>query len=356
MENSPLKRLRWALPFGLGAVTLLMAWGYISGLVGPAEFAFAGEEKAYSGSKKCKKCHLKVYKAFIKENKMAKTLDDFKPEEYTKMEDVTDSGKYCVECHVTAFGKPGGFQKFKDVAEVNKMLGDKKSKKKFFESVGHVGCETCHGPGVAHNAVSKEDMKKLFQEGKDTLILRRVPNSCVDCHNPHVSHVRGKEVKGTWTKDRGPSTASFEGATYIGHEACKPCHEKQYETWSKTKHASTFSVVNKDEYDKVDDALELKLEKPPKAKKCIECHVTGYGKPGGFKSVGDAHSMKLIHTSCEACHGPGSLHKAMADEYEAQKKELKGVKDQKINRVPQNVCRECHHTHVSHKKKYPGRR
>ncbi|MHC4779216.1 MAG: multiheme c-type cytochrome [Planctomycetota bacterium] len=337
-----------------GAVLMIALGCFATGvfiLFSPGKPALAEDPAEYQGSKKCKKCHVKIYKAFIAENKMAKTFSDLKPEEILKKEDLTDSGKNCVECHVTGFGKKGGFVLPKDKAEAEAFLGDKK----LLESVGHVGCETCHGPGKKHNKTKKKELKALFEAGKSTYLLRRMPNSCVECHNPHVSHKRDAQVKGTWRKDRGPSTASFEGATYIGHEACKECHQKEYDTWSKTKHAKTFTVINSDEYDKVDDALELKLEKPPAAKKCIECHVTGYGKPGGFKAVGDEHSMKLVGTSCEACHGPGSLHKKMADEFKAAGKELKGEKDQKINVVPQNVCRDCHHTHVSHKKKYPGR-
>jgi len=310
----------------------------------------------YSGSKKCKKCHLKIHKAFIKDSKMAKALDPLKKEEYTKVEDVTDSGKFCVECHATGFGKPGGFNLPSDKGELEEYLSDD-NLKALSSSVGHVGCESCHGPGLKHVETDKKELKKLFEEGKSTFIKKREPNSCVECHNPHVSHKRGEEVKGTWAKNRGPSTTSLGEAVYVGAEACKSCHEKEFDTWSKTKHASTFAVLKADEYDKIDDVLDpkLKLKNPPKAKKCIECHVTGYGA-GGFKSMDDPNSKSFLNVQCEVCHGPGSLHKKMADEFEAAGRELKGEKDQKINRVPQDVCRNCHHAHVKHKKKYPGRR
>ena len=325
---------------------------------GQGNRAFAQDDLVgkYSGSKKCKKCHLKIHKAFFKENKMAKALESLKKEDYSKLEDVTDSGKYCVECHVTGFGKPGGFCLPKDKGELGKFLAED-NLKVVFGSVGHVGCESCHGPGLKHVETDKKVLQKMSEEGKNTFIELRAKNSCVECHNPHVSHKKGEEVKGTWAKDRGPSTTSLKDAAYIGAEECKSCHESEYDTWSKTGHASAFSVLKADEYDKLDDVVEpkMKLKNPPEPRKCIECHVTGYGK-GGFKSVDDAHSKSLQNVQCEVCHGPGSLHKKMADEYKAAGKQLKGVKDQKLNRVPQDVCRNCHHAHVTHKAKYSGRR
>ncbi len=121
----------------------------------------------------------------------------------------------------------------------------------------------------------------------------------------------------------GPS----KDATYIGTKKCKPCHFKQYKTWKKMKHAVTFAVLSDEE-----------KEDP----ECFGCHVTGYGKAGGFKSLDETPHM--VNVGCESCHGPGSEHKEAAEEDEDEEKTRS-----KINRVPQNACIQCHNPHVSFK-------
>jgi hypothetical protein len=47
-----------------------------------------------------------------------------------------------------------------------------------------VGCESCHGPGKAHTAAALE----APEEGDWDKKINKVPeNTCVNCHNPHVS-------------------------------------------------------------------------------------------------------------------------------------------------------------------------
>jgi len=98
----------------------------------------------------------------------------------------------------------------------------------------------------------------------------------------------------------------------------------EHKTWKKTKHANNFEVLQGAE-----------REEP----QCVKCHVTGFGKPGGFVSEQETPGLKNV--GCEACHGPGSEH------IEAAKKagSAKGW-DTKIDKVPQNTCVECHNPHV----------
>ena len=55
-------------------------------------------------------------------------------------------------------------------------------------------------------------------------------------------------------------------------------------------------------------------------KDCLRCHTTGYGKPGGFKSLEE--TPKLINVQCEGCHGPGGEFSAfMKKNHEGMEKD-----------------------------------
>lgn len=86
-------------------------------------------------------------------------------------------------------------------------------------------------------------------------------------------------------------------ATYVGSQKCKECHEEQFESYSKySKKAHSFSSIK---------VMQKGLTKQ-ELKKCYDCHTTGYGKPGGFRSESETPHLK--NAGCESCHGPGSLH------------------------------------------------
>lgn len=91
--------------------------------------------------------------------------------------------------------------------------------------------------------------------------------------------------------------ARGESKTYVGAEICKGCHEKEHTSF--TTHAK-MSISFK--------ALESRKKglTGEEIQKCYECHTTGYGKPGGFKS--EAETPDLKNLGCESCHGPGSSH------------------------------------------------
>ncbi len=75
-----------------------------------------------------------------------KLLDDF----------TEDQRMFCYHCHVTGAGKPGGFVSFEQTPEL-----------------GHVGCETCHGPGARHaESGDPED-----------IIAKPEWSVCISCHD-----------------------------------------------------------------------------------------------------------------------------------------------------------------------------
>ena len=107
------------------------------------------------------------------------------------------------------------------------------------------------------------------------------------------------------------------------------CHFKQHKTASKTKHAAAF--------DKLKGADR-------KDAKCVKCHSTGFGKPGGFKDIDS--TPDLANVQCEVCHGPGSDHRKRVKEAEDAGIEFKGDPERKM--APGNVCIGCHNPHLNH--------
>jgi hypothetical protein len=110
--------------------------------------------------------------------------------------------------------------------------------------------------------------------------------------------------------------------TYVPGSKCKTCHIKIFKAHAESPHGTAFENIK-------DAGEETNAT-------CLECHSTGYGKPGGFA---DARSTAdLAGVTCQACHGPGSAHIAASKE---QKKET-------IKRPTIDVCEKCHKLHGEH--------
>lgn len=107
-------------------------------------------------------------------------------------------------------------------------------------------------------------------------------------------------------------------AAYLGADKCKMCHSKEHATWVKMGHSKAI------------ESLSAEERKNPE---CVKCHVTGYGKTGGFESM--EKTPKMANVQCEACHGAGSLHMKSTKEEKKNTTNVKGID-----------CRECHSPHV----------
>jgi len=120
--------------------------------------AMAQESDSYVPAKKCKMCHIKIFKAH------AETLHA------AAFENVKEAGQEttaeCLACHSTGYGKTGGFV---DEASTPTLAG--------------TTCQACHGPGSAHieKGLSKEERKAL-------MAAKNPKESCVNCHQTHVEH------------------------------------------------------------------------------------------------------------------------------------------------------------------------
>lgn len=108
-----------------------------------------------------------------------------------------------------------------------------------------------------------------------------------------------------------PAVLSAKSAQYIGAKKCKMCHNKksevkQFDIWKNSSHAKAYETLATEEALKMAAKKGIKGD-PQKAKECLECHVTGYGKD----STMFAKSYVMEDgVQCESCHGPGSLYKS----------------------------------------------
>ena len=201
---------------------------------------------------------------------------------------ASDRDPKCIGCHVVGFGERGGYSET--------------LRQKHFENVG---CESCHGRGGGHL-----EPKPKGGAAKAAVDYRAACERCHDAKHslgfdyatflPKVSHAaiaslgeaeRAKLLaEGDRPRDLLPKTSAF-----VGSAACQRCHEREYDIWSRSAHARAVDSLRNE--DKEGDA------------RCVSCHVTGYGRPGGFPEGAKVRSHEeLARVGCESCHGPGAEH------------------------------------------------
>jgi 2',3'-cyclic-nucleotide 2'-phosphodiesterase (5'-nucleotidase family) len=98
---------------------------------------------------------------------------------------------------------------------------------------------------------------------------------------------------------------------YVGSETCMGCHADQAEQWKTTQHAHAFATLERVQKDATPE--------------CVQCHVVGFGRPGGYANA-QTHA-KLKNVGCETCHGYGTRHDMFAKEG---------------GKVAEAVCVTCH--------------
>lgn len=101
--------------------------------------------------------------------------------------------------------------------------------------------------------------------------------------------------------EAGPPPTS---ASYVDQAICAGCHDDINITYYTTPHASAFlSLPAFSPYYNVED--------------CRPCHATGAGHPGIYPATGYNNVTNLPaylqNVTCQACHGPGSLHVPAVD-------------------------------------------
>lgn len=156
---------------------LLIVAGCFTAVLAAAGTGVVAEDHEYTGSKKCKLCHLKEWKSWS-ETKMANAFELLKPGERADkkkaagldpQKDYTTDAT-CLRCHTTGYGKPGGYV---DAASTADLAG--------------VGCEMCHGAGGTYTkdgymTLKNNQFKKadLVAVGLSDPITQK---QCAVCHN-----------------------------------------------------------------------------------------------------------------------------------------------------------------------------
>jgi len=147
-----------------------------------------------------------------------------------------------------------------------------------------------------------------------------------------------------------PTCPRLEQPLYVGSKSCQKCHFKEYGSWAKTKMAQAWKSLlpNEAVEAKKHDGLDLAKDYTKDAK-CVACHSTGYGKPGGYPAIAEgkawsaeekARASLMEGVGCESCHGPGDKYSP----YKKDNKEYKWADIAKlgaINPDPSN-CALCH--------------
>jgi len=160
-----------------------------------------------------------------------------------------------------------------------------------------------------------------------------------------------------------PLTVKAEPAPahkYVGARNCRMCHRDHHKGWLATKMAKAFETL------KPGVAAEAKKKHgldPAKDyttdSKCLPCHVTGFGEPGGYEIMGPkpddkkkarkwkraAKKMKgLASVSCEACHGPGEAYAKVFSEIMKSKRKYKVEELYAVglNKMDASACTNCH--------------
>ncbi|MBN2331612.1 MAG: hypothetical protein JXO49_07805 [Deltaproteobacteria bacterium] len=91
-----------------------------------------------------------------------------------------------------------------------------------------------------------------------------------------------------------------QDSTYMGVQACAPCHQAIVGSWQLSRHAKAYASLEKKCKDYCPD--------------CLPCHVTGKNNPqGGIGFLTPKKTPHLFNIQCEQCHGSGHLHVTKPD-------------------------------------------
>lgn len=133
---------------------------------------------------------------------------------------------------------------------------------------------------------------------------------------------------------------------YEGSTSCRKCHIRQFRSWSSSVHGKAFDILKPGERADVKKAHNLDPDKDYTTEaNCVKCHVTGFGKKGGYAmDADDKHKQNFIHVGCESCHGPGSAYNELHDEIMKSKRkyQVEEMYAAGMTKIDINTCKQCH--------------
>ena len=129
---------------------------------------------------------------------------------------------------------------------------------------------------------------------------------------------------------------------FVGPEACRECHEEQYDSWGGTRMANSFDVLLPGEKIQAKQMVGLDPDFDYSGEEvCLSCHTTGYGLVGGFISLEETPEMAGV--SCEACHGHGGTYVDGVMDPSAPDFRTSEAREAGLVYPPtETVCRVCH--------------
>ncbi len=139
--------------------------------------------------------------------------------------------------------------------------------------------------------------------------------------------------------------------SYVGNKKCKGCHLDVHKNWAKTKMGLAFESLQPGHASESKAKFNLDDKKDYTTDpKCLTCHTTGYGKPGGY-AIPDPDDRRaarkaknLQGAGCEMCHGPGSEYVKIFEEIDKSQRQytLEELRSAGLRKIEKRVCVTCH--------------
>ena len=169
------------------------------------------------------------------------------------------------------------------------------------------------GQNIGETYLDCDAGKCTPREGKVTILMPEVGERAdiAKLAKTLEDSVNAKQKKSLQEQAVASQTVNPGQPHYLGQESCVSCHSPQYEQWKTTAHSHAFDALVKQSKDATPE--------------CVQCHVTGWSKTGGF--VSQASTGSLINVQCEVCHGMGTGHDMFAGKSAAP---------------PESLCVSCH--------------
>jgi hypothetical protein len=299
------------------------------------EAAAPVKEQAFVGANECFICHRPHTDAWSETKH---------PNAYTDLPKQYQNDPACLTCHVTGFGKQGGF-----------VSGTEKD-------LLMVGCEACHGPGARHVDAAQRfvmanpgEEAQIEKEMRETIVKTPSDTICTSCHTTqahgHHPSFEGQSIRSASRSSAVPCCPSMPAAKISGTNSalhghasrynvktCGGCHYDQYKHWRVEQHSILAATLPANYAND---------------KSCQACHTSDGANVGSLTSTTNGQHHR-VGASCESCHGPALEHvlfnKRFITTAPLGPKLEQAARDSIRKGKPNTSCIQCHvsHGHKEH--------